>query len=151
MPTQTPLVYVEQQEGRYDGGMLVPSSVIPVSALIRIKDPSGTLAALDLRGQRVDIDWGMDTTTGVVTVSTAGAPCFVIQQRVVSYQGELLCELYCMSLWDYVRQLWRNQTTGLQIIWEPGGTNAATVLEIIHELLGGAVVDAAVFKTSGGG
>ena len=150
MPTLTPLVYVEQQEGRYDGGMLVPSSVIPVSALIRIKDPSGTLAALDLRGQRVDIDWGMDTTTGVVTVSTAGAPCFVIQQRVVSYQGELLCELYCMSLWDYVRQLWRNQTTGLQIIWEPGGTNAATVLEIIHELLGGAVVDAAVFKTSGG-
>lgn len=128
--TNDRLLYAQQSEGRYGGYIEVLDSTYPVAAIIRLSDYDKSIAALDYRGYRVDLGWGFDTGTDEYS---EGPPVFVVEQRALSYQGKMVAELYCMSLWDLLKQMWQKQTTAKEIHFD----GDVTVRYILMELLGG--------------
>ncbi|KKM26334.1 hypothetical protein LCGC14_1585830 [marine sediment metagenome] len=139
---------VVQAEGRYGGLLNVSSIPYPVSAIIRLQDPDGALAAQSWFGYRCDIGWGFNDASDVDRYSE-GEPVFVVGTRVISVEGQVTMELYCASLWDMARLVWVNQSTAAPIIYEPGTGNEATITEALMELLGGSAPTAAVADNGG--
>ena len=84
---------VEQWEEGYAG-----------ATIIRLKNDDQSLNAVDYRGYSVDVGWGivLNSTPDSTWYSNA-ADMKVIYQRDISYQGELLLELHCVSIWAEIQ------------------------------------------------
>ena len=140
------IVEVAMAEGRFNGALVSPGLPYPISALVRLQDHDSTLNALEWRGMRLDIGWGFNTASGFRY--SEGPPQFVARQRAVSAEGQMYLELHCISLWDYVRLLWVNQTSGDRFEWNTV-VKDTSVRHIMMELLGRSKLVAAVLEDFG--
>ncbi len=125
------LIFAQQAEARWNGHINVAGSQLPISTVLRINDDDKSINVLDHVGYRVEINWGYDTSSG--TEGSLGPPSFVVGQRSVSLEGQLIVELYCMSIWDLLRLAWAKQTITTTIKYNAD----VTVRHILMELLGG--------------
>jgi len=137
--TPNRILSVRQVESQFSGNLNSSEALVPISAIIQLRDHDQAVSAIDFRGFIVNIGWGLKDAAAVNRYSEAG-PVIVVSQGLTSAPGELVVELHCMSLWDYVAQLWLQQLTAKNIQYAPGGSDEATVKEILHELLGGSTL-----------
>lgn len=110
-----------------------------LSVIVRLRDPTKELITLTWVGYRLDIGWGYVDASSVNRYSE-GAPLYVVEAQTVSTEGRIDLELHCISLWDYLRMVWLNQSTALRARWVPGTADEANMKEVIHELLGGSTL-----------
>lgn len=104
--------FVQQTEGRFDERSLASGIIFPVSAVIRLNDNNKALSLIDFRGYRTRIDWGFIAVGDVPRFSDEGGPPVVVmEQRSISFEGQLYLELYCASYWDTLRLSWELQTS----------------------------------------
>lgn len=100
--------------------------------VIRLRNHDQALSAVNYQGYSVSIGWGMvlDSTPDSTWYSNV-AVMKVLKQRDISYEGELVTEFYCVSIWAEI---------ATDYIWEGGkkltGTLAGTFQ--IGELVTGA-------------
>jgi hypothetical protein len=76
--------------------------------VVRLSNYDQALSTVDFRGYSVVVGWGyaLDTTPDATWYSNA-ATMKVIQQRDISYEGELITEFFCVAIWaeieaDYI-------------------------------------------------
>jgi hypothetical protein len=90
----------------------------PMTTRIVLRDNDNSLAALSWHGYRLDIRWGWNTSSGNKyageTVAGQGhPPTFVYSVRRISKPGEILLELYCISLWELLNLKVINTASGV--------------------------------------
>lgn len=130
------VIAVSQVEGRM-GGMMSASQVpFPISAIIRLWDPSATLVTTSFIGFRADIGWGINTVANG-NEKSEGEPLYVVQQSEASEAGSVFLDLFCASLWDIASAIWADQSRSNPFVWE--GT--VEVQHILMELFGGAPLE----------
>lgn len=125
---------VQQVEARFGGEIAVPDSLFPISVIIQLQDSDQVINILDFKGYRADISWGLEvsTLTDAQQVSI-GPPVFIVEQKSVSLEGQLIVELYGISMWAILRNAWAKQTETLRIEFNAD----VSVRHIIMDLLGG--------------
>jgi len=134
---------VKQAEGRFGGQLSSPGGGEPYSALIILRDADGSIGAADRRGYRVDIGWGLNTAGGD-EVSKSEA-VFVWRQRRTGSEGNLLLELYCVSLWDLTNNRWLSNSTAGPLKYEAD----ITIRHMLMSFLGDFQVAAAIRDDGG--
>ncbi len=134
------VLLVKQAEGRFDEDnrelLGINDTDLPISAVIQLRDSDQAINILDHKGYIVRIGWGFNTTAGF-EISNSPA-LIVIEQRSVSFEGQLAVELYCMSIFDLARFGWAKQTTLVNIRYN----GDVSVRHLMMDLLGGVPAEA---------
>ena len=135
------IMYVQQGDGRdgtTQGGGYIAVEGFPfnVSAIIHLRDVDNSLILLDWKGYRVDIGWGFNTSSG--DRSSSGPAVFVVSERSITIEGQLILELYCVSLWGLLQARWAaDSNVGIIASGKFNWQGDQSVKHILMELMAG--------------
>ena len=142
------IILAKQAEGRFDEDnrevLGINDTDMPISTIIQIHDDDKSINVLDHKGYKVQIGWGFNTTAG--DQSSKSPAMIVVEQRSLSFEGTLVVEFYCMSLFDFTRFGWAKQTVTLNIEYHAD----VTVRHLLMDLLG-RQPDAVLVEDNSGG
>ena len=127
-----------------EGGLVTGGVPYTFSTVIVLRDHDNSLGGLEYRGMRVDIGWGCNTASGNRSSYDVGGspPSIILQQKRVSKQGELLVELYAVSLWQFISFKHTNKTATAAIrTW----LRTHKVVQILMETVSGDFPSAVLF------
>ena len=138
--TDTPnkLVSVQQAEERYGGKIQSPGGS-SYAMVIRVRDADNSIAALDHKGYRCDIDWGFNTTSG--NKSSRGPMGFVMTQLTSSVSGTVFVEFRCISVWDLLGYTKVNVNIGSTTELDGTTTVRHALMDLLMGSLGAAISD----------
>ena len=137
------ILNVKQAEGRFGGEIRVAGGGESFSAIISLRDADGNIGGTDRRGYRVDIGWGLNTVGGN-EVSKSEA-VFVWRQRREAREGDIVLDLYCVSLFDLARNRFLSNSTSGPLEYEGN----ITIRHILMAFLGDFQLAAAIRDDGG--
>lgn len=141
------ILQVQQSEGRFGSYTLSDGRPFIASSIIRLDNSSAGQGAVIFEGDRVYIEWGYRTASGIIT--SRSGPEFVINREVVSDLGVDYIELYTINLWELANLIFVNVANDFPLSYVNGGLNETKVSYILMELLGGGKLDDATMDDGG--
>lgn len=136
------ILSVQYGDGRNGGYLWDLSQQQYISAVVRLQNNDNFFSSLDYRGYRLYIRLGYMTASGLRT-NPSPQPFIVIRSEMESTGGVNQFALYAVSLWEFLRLSYVNDASSRFLTYNtPNPGDAATVADILHQLLGGGLIDA---------